>query len=179
MFKLKSAMSYRPVRTLTAFGVAAVLTSGGASAQQSSQGVPNNTQGTNYSAAGTLACDISAGLGLIVGSSRTMTCTFTPNQGRPEIYEGSIRRFGLDVGVTAQTQLVWAVLATTTTLRPGILAGEYVGTSADASLGLGAGANLLVGGSNRSVSLQPLSVQAQAGINVAAGVSQLTLALNR
>jgi Protein of unknown function (DUF992) len=167
----KSRVAHVSLSALFATGLALGAT-GGAIAQSSAPA-------PNYSAAGTLSCDISAGLGLIVGSSRTMTCTFTPNQGRPEVYQGSIRRFGLDLGVTAQTQLVWAVLATTTSLRPGVLTGEYVGTSADASLGLGAGANILIGGSNRSVSLQPLSVQAQAGINVAAGVSALTLTLDR
>ncbi len=129
--------------------------------------------------AGTLICDISAGLGLIVGSSRTMTCRFSPSRGRPEVYEGTIRRFGLDLGITAGTQLVWVVLSTGSNRRAGDLAGEYVGAAADASLGVGGGGSLLVGGSNRTISLQPLSIQAQAGVNVAAGVSQLVLNYRR
>ncbi len=129
--------------------------------------------------AGTLMCDISAGLGLIVGSSRTMTCRFSPSRGRQEVYDGTIRRFGLDLGITAGTQLVWVVLSTGSNRRPGDLAGEYVGAAADASLGIGGGGSLLVGGSNRAISLQPLSVQAQAGVNVAAGVSQLVLNYRR
>jgi hypothetical protein len=146
---------------------------------QAQQQVPNNIVPQRQNAAGTLTCDISAGLGLIVGSSRTMVCTFVPTSGRPELYDGTIRRFGLDLGVTAGTQLVWAVLSTDDSRRPGSLTGEYLGGTADASLGVGAGASLLVGGSNRGIALQPLSVQTQAGVNVAAGVSQLLLDFDR
>ncbi len=143
------------------------------------QPTPRAPMPSQQNMAGTLTCDISAGLGLIVGSSRSMACTYSPSSGRPETYTGTIRRFGLDLGVTAGAQLVWVVLTSGDARRPGSLAGDYVGATADASLGLGAGANLLVGGSNRTVSLQPLSVQAQTGVNVAAGVSQLSLARAR
>jgi hypothetical protein len=167
---------FRPSRTAVALAILFSTTSFLAKAQQL---VPDNVVPQRQNAAGTLTCDISAGLGLIVGSSRTMVCTFVPTNGRPELYDGTIRRFGLDLGVTAGTQLVWAVLSSGEARQVGSLSGEYVGGSVDASLGLGAGANLLVGGSNRGIALQPLSVQAQAGVNVAAGVSQLLLSFDR
>jgi hypothetical protein len=124
---------------------------------------------------GVLDCDVSGGIGLIIGSRKQMTCTYTPSgQGKREVYTGSIGKFGLDVGATAGGRMVWAVHAATAG-GPAALAGTYAGASADASVGAGLGANVLVGGSNRTVALQPLSVQAQAGLNLAVGVAALTL----
>lgn len=125
--------------------------------------------------AGVLDCDVSAGIGLIIGSRKQVTCSFTPSAGGPrEVYVGSIGKFGLDVGATAGGRMVWAVFAPTNAPRAA-LAGTYVGASAEASAGPGLGANALVGGSNRTVALQPLSVQGQAGVNLAVGVAGLTL----
>jgi hypothetical protein len=125
--------------------------------------------------AGTLTCDISAGIGMIITSHKDVTCMFTPSQPGPrEVYVGSINKFGLDLGATAGGQIVWAVYAPTTR-RFGALAGHYSGASAEATVGAGLGANVLIGGSNRTVALQPLSVQGQAGLNVAAGVAELNL----
>jgi len=129
--------------------------------------------------AGTLGCDISAGIGLIIGSQRTVSCTFTPSTPGPvEFYTGTISKFGLDVGVTSGGVMTWLVYAPTS--RPlGALAGEYGGAAAEASFVAGLGANVLLGGSNRTVALQPLSVQGQMGINVAAGVAGLQLRFMR
>lgn len=124
---------------------------------------------------GTLSCDISGGIGLIVTSKKDVTCMFTPTAGGPrEVYTGSIAKFGLDIGATSGGEMVWAVDAPTDR-RFGALAGTYTGATGEATVGVGAGANVLVGGSNRTVSLQPLSVQGQAGLNVAAGVAELRL----
>jgi hypothetical protein len=124
---------------------------------------------------GTLTCDISAGIGLIITSKKDVTCMFTPTAPGPkEVYVGSISKFGLDIGATTGGQMVWAVDAPTTR-RFGALAGTYTGATGEATVGAGVGANVLVGGSNRTVSLQPLSVQGQAGLNVAAGVAELRL----
>ena len=125
--------------------------------------------------AGTLVCDVSGGVGLIVTSQREMACTFTNSRGELEVYTGVIRRFGLDLGATAGGQLVWSVFAPSGPFARGALAGVYAGASAEASVGAGLGANVLFGGSNRSVALQPLAVQGQAGFNVAAGVVDLEL----
>lgn len=128
---------------------------------------------------GVLQCDISMGIGLIIGSQRQVNCEFTPNERSPrEIYIGSITRFGLDIGVTAGGYMTWAVHSETTR-RTGVLEGVYAGASAEATLGVGLGANVLIGGSNRTVALQPVSVESQAGLNIAAGVAELRLQLAR
>jgi hypothetical protein len=124
---------------------------------------------------GSLTCDVSAGIGLIIGSQRNVSCTFTPSLPGPiEYYTGTISKLGVDLGVTAGGVMVWLVFAPTN--RPvGALAGTYVGGSAEASVVAGVGANALLGGSNRSVALQPLSVSGQVGLNIAAGVAGLEL----
>lgn len=124
---------------------------------------------------GTLNCDVSGGIGLIVGSRREINCLFTPSYpAPPEQYIGTITKVGLDIGITGGGQLVWSVLQSTTRRR-GVLAGSYTGASAEVSALVGLGANLLVGGNDRSVALQPLSVQGQTGINIAAGVAEIAL----
>ncbi len=125
--------------------------------------------------AGSLTCDVSAGLGLILGSQRQVYCTFTPAvPGAVEVYTGSITRIGLDLGATAGGVMIWMVYSPTA--RPaGALAGEYAGPSAEASFIAGLGANVLVGGSGSTVALQPVSVQGQAGLNLAAGIAGLQL----
>jgi hypothetical protein len=105
-------------------------------------------------------------------------CTYQPADKNlaPENYHGTISKIGLDVGVTGETLISWVVLAPNADLyAPGALAGDYVGASAEASAAIGAGANVLVGGSNRTFSLQPLSVQAQTGVNIAVGVTEFKL----
>jgi hypothetical protein len=125
--------------------------------------------------AGTLSCDISAGIGFIIGSQKRVACVFTPSQPGPrEVYVGNITKFGLDVGVTTGGQMAWGVYAPTTR-RFGALAGSYGGASAEATVGVGGGINVLFGGSDRTVMLQPLSVEGQTGFNVAAGVTGLEL----
>jgi hypothetical protein len=126
--------------------------------------------------AGTLECSLSSSIGLIVGSQRNVACNFKPDGGPPEAYTGVMTRVGLDVGVTGGGAIIWSVF-TSTNRYAGMLAGTYVGASAEASIAAGLGANVLVGGSNRSVALQPLSVQGQVGLNIAAGVSSLELHL--
>lgn len=125
---------------------------------------------------GVLTCNTSASLGLIVGSRQNVRCSFSPdNGGPPENYVGHIGRLGLDLGVRGGGVMVWGVVMPTSGYHHGALAGHYVGVNADASLGLGAGAKVLVGGSHRSVSLQPLTVSGQVGLNLALGVAGLTL----
>jgi Protein of unknown function (DUF992) len=155
---------YRPLSALAALSVIAVVASPVVTMAQAER-----------TKAGTLTCDISGGIGLIITSHKDLTCMFTPSEPGPrEVYVGGISKFGLDLGATAGGEMVWAVYAPTTR-RFGALAGEYAGASAEATVGAGLGANVLVGGSNRTVALQPLSVQGQAGLNVAAGVAELIL----
>jgi hypothetical protein len=124
---------------------------------------------------GVLECLSNPTFGVIVGSVRTMTCVFKPTQGFEQIYSGTRARVGLDLGFQASAAIAWAVFAPTVQVRPGELAGTYAGVSADAAAGLGVGANALIGGSNNTVALQPLSLEGQVGINVALGVSALSL----
>lgn len=123
---------------------------------------------------GVLTCAARGSQGFIIGSSRDLRCRFK-RQGRDEYYRGTIDKLGIDIGSTKQATIGWAVLAPTANVPPRSLNGTYAGVSAEATVGLGVGANALVGGSQRSFVLQPLSVQAQQGLNVAAGVSQLRL----
>ena len=124
---------------------------------------------------GQLTCSVSSGLGLIITSSKELFCRFRSAAGYTEHYYGRIRKFGLDIGATNRGVLAWAVFAPTAGPRRHALAGEYVGVAASATVGAGLGANALVGGFNRSFTLQPLSVQAQTGLALAAGVASMTL----
>lgn len=124
---------------------------------------------------GVLSCDVAGGVGVIVASSRAVDCTFERSVGgRSERYKGTIDRVGLDIGITGKAVMAWVVFAPGK-LKRGALAGSYAGISAEASVAVGVGANALLGGSNKSIALQPLSVQAQTGLNVAAGVAALRL----
>jgi uncharacterized protein DUF992 len=124
---------------------------------------------------GGLTCDTGPRIGLLVGSRQRMACVFRSNTGREYRYRGRITRLGIDVGVTGGGRLFWAVFAPTTHIGPGALRGTYVGAGGSASVGFGLGANVLVGGSNRTISLQPLSIEGQFGINLALGVAGLRL----
>lgn len=123
---------------------------------------------------GQLTCTVEGGFGLIIASKKDMTCTFNAANGAVELYTGSISKFGIDIGVTKEATMVWVVFAPGK-VNPGALRGKYVGATAEATAGVGAGANVLVGGFNKSITLQPLSVQGQTGLNVAAGVGVLNL----
>lgn len=125
--------------------------------------------------AGTLTCDTSARVGLVLGSRQDMRCVFLAANGQQYIYRGLIRRLGLDIGITRGGTLLWRVFARNSQIGRGTLRGSYIGASANVALGLGLGAKLLIGGSRRSVVLQPLSVEGLIGINLALGVANLTL----
>jgi hypothetical protein len=149
---------------------AAAFIGAGALATPSAQAQPSRVQ------VGTLSCSLSAGIGMIVGSQRNVSCLFRTDNGPEEAYTGTMTRIGLDIGVTGGSQIVWGVFAGTNRYT-GMLTGTYAGASAEATVAAGLGANVLVGGSNRSVALQPLSVGGQVGLNVAAGIGSLELHL--
>jgi Protein of unknown function (DUF992) len=129
---------------------------------------------------GVLTCKTSASIGLIVGSHQKIRCSFAPDTGGPpDNYIGYINRVGLDLGVRGGGVMVWTVVVPTTGVPHGALTGTYAGAAADASLGLGAGAKVLVGGSHRAITLQPLSVSGQVGVNLALGVAGLSLRSTR
>ncbi len=125
---------------------------------------------------GTLTCDVSAGIGLILTQKQTMTCTFQAAAGGPpDMYTGRIDEFGLALGAVQQGALVWGVVAPASGVPLGALAGSYVGVGAQATAGVGLGANALVGGTGRAFALQPVTVQGQTGVNIAAGITTVTL----
>ncbi|MES2710470.1 MAG: DUF992 domain-containing protein [Pseudomonadota bacterium] len=124
---------------------------------------------------GSLRCDVAPGTGFVFGSTRNISCVFSPTSGRTERYNGEINRYGVDIGFVGSAVILWGVLATSQDVRPGLLAGTYVGASAGATAGVGVGANVLLGGSNRSIALQPISIEGNTGLNLALGVGELTL----
>ncbi len=125
--------------------------------------------------AGILQCQGGQNVGFVVGSVTSLECVFQSEGRRPEPYLATVRRVGVDLGFTEQTQLAWAVNAPTRAVRRGDLAGNYGGVGANASVGVGFGGNFLVGGPENAYALQPVSVQGQTGLNVAAGVAQIEL----
>ena len=125
---------------------------------------------------GRLVCTSSPRVGLVLGSAQELRCVFAASRPpRQYVYDGRIRRVGLDLGVTSAGSLSWAVFARNSRVGPGTLRGSYVGASGRVAVGPGLGANVLVGGSRRSIMLQPLSIERSIGLNLAAGVTNLTL----
>jgi hypothetical protein len=125
---------------------------------------------------GGLSCRSAGGVGFLIGSVMNFQCIFIPSYGGPpHRYYGVIRHLGVDLGFTQGVSMGWAVFAPTGYIRPGDLAGSYGGVQAGASVGVGIGANALIGGSNNTFALQPVSGQAQAGLNVSAGLAGLEL----
>lgn len=125
---------------------------------------------------GQLYCNVSGGVGLIVTSRRALNCEYTPASGAArQHYLGTISRYGLDIGPQGPGKLTWDVVSLGGAVGPGALSGDYTGATASATVGVGVGANALIGGANGGVTLQPLSVEAQSGLNVAAGVGALAL----
>jgi Protein of unknown function (DUF992) len=125
---------------------------------------------------GRLLCDSGARIGLGLGSTQSLRCVFhTGNPPRQYVYVGRIRRAGIDLGATSAGTLSWAVFARNSRIGPGTLRGSYVGASGNVTVGPGLGLNVLIGGSRRTIVLQPLSVERTIGFNLAAGVTSLTL----
>jgi hypothetical protein len=125
---------------------------------------------------GMLTCKLNPSIGFIIAGHQTMECRYVPSDGGPpQAYEGALNTVGIDIGISAGGVLGWAVLAPTGGIPAGALAGEYVGASGDLGIGIGAGANVLIGGSARTFALQPISLEGSIAVNVALGVSGLKL----
>ncbi|MDP1584608.1 MAG: DUF992 domain-containing protein [Bradyrhizobium sp.] len=144
---------------------ALVATSAAAQAQQPMQRVQ----------VGVLECRGGASVGFIVGSVTNLGCVLRVDGMPEDRYVATIRKVGLDLGITQESALAWGVFAPVARLGPGDLAGNYAGVQGSATLGVGAGGNLLVGGSNNTIALQPLSLQGQVGVSIAAGLESLEL----
>jgi len=127
---------------------------------------------------GVLDCIVEGGTGFLFGSTKDVKCTYRPAGGEfaPENYFGVIQKYGIDIGFTGDAIMQWLVVAPNADVYvPGALSGDYVGASAEITAAIGAGANILVGGSSQSFTLQPVSVQAQTGLNLALGVASFQL----
>jgi hypothetical protein len=125
---------------------------------------------------GTLSCDVSAGVGMILMQKQSLVCTFRPDGGgAPDNYSGKIVDYGVGIGEVSSGHLVWGVIAADRGLAKGALAGTYAGVGAQAAVGAGVGANVLIGGTGRAFSLQPLSVEGMTGLNIAGGITTVSL----
>ncbi len=131
----------------------------------------------SWTQVGALSCKVDPNVGFIFVGHQPMQCTFTPTltPSALQYYDGAINTVGIDIGVSAGSALAWGVFAPTSGVTQGALAGEYVGASGDIGIGVGAGANILLGGSARTFALQPLSLQGSLAFNVVLGVSSLKL----
>ena len=125
--------------------------------------------------AGVLECRSGGTVGYIIGSVTELSCIFRPDFGPRQLYRATLTRAGIDIGATAVTSLAWGVFAPTRQLGLGDLSGNFGGVTAGATVGIGLGANVLYGGSNNSVALQPLSVEGAVGLNVFGGIAGMAL----
>src|SRR5213596_1005615 len=124
---------------------------------------------------GVLECRGGASVGFIVGSVTNLGCVLRAEGAPEDRYVATIRKVGIDLGITQESSLAWVVYAPVERIGPGDLSGDYAGAQGSASVGVGVGGNVLVGGSANSIALQPLSVQGQVGLSVAAGLESLEL----
>ncbi|QDW37970.1 DUF992 domain-containing protein [Bradyrhizobium sp. KBS0727] len=137
---------------------------------------PASAQSPSWTQTGMLSCKLNPSIGFIIVGHQSMECRFVPSMpGPPQLYEGALNTVGIDIGIIGGGALAWGVLAPTAGVPAGALAGTYVGASGDVALGLGVGANVLVGGSNRSFALQPVSVEGSVALDVTLGLSALQL----
>ncbi len=149
-------------RQLCASALLAVLAPGVASAQSLKVGV--------------LQCHLSGGVGMILMQNQSLDCVFRNRAGGPSShYLGRLTNVGANIGISGPGRMVWGVLAATNDLAPGALAGDFVGAQGSVAVGAGAGGAVLVGGSNKSISLQPISVSVGTGLNLSAGIGSLNL----
>lgn len=167
-------MAFAKTATAGALVLAAGLASGTALAQNNEDAPkadPNRVE------VGVLDCVVEGGSGFVFGSTKDVSCTYTPaDSGPKETYFGAISKYGIDIGKTDVTYMTWGVFAPTVDeFSPGNLVGDYYGVSAEATAGAGVGANVLIGGSDETISLQPISVTGQTGLNFALAVSELEL----
>ena len=158
-------MAYRTKILAAALGVAALLSA-----------LPVISTSAVAGPVGQLVCNVSGGAGFVITSSRGLNCEYSPSSGAPpQHYVGTINNFGLTLGDQGPGKLTWGVVSVGGAVGPGALAGTFQGASASASAGQGIGTNALFGGDNGSITFQPLSIQTESGVNVAAGVSSMSL----
>ena len=163
-------------RSIWAVLGATVLVVGAAQYGQSHAQAPGSAQATGKQGVniGSLTCNVAGGVGFVFGSSKELSCLFARTDGIAEPYKGSVKKYGIDIGFTKEAHVVWLVFAPGA-ISSGALSGSYAGVTASVAAGLGLGANVLVGGSSKQITLQPLSVEGSVGLNVAAGLAEVQL----
>jgi hypothetical protein len=149
--------------------VLAAASIGAIAAATSAQAAPHGVK------VGLLTCHVESGWGYVIGSSRDVRCDFQPSEGERDRYTGSISKLGVDIGYTSSADIVWEVVAPSSDVRAGALQGDYAGATASATVGVGVGAHVLLGGFDKSIALQPVSVEGNTGLDVAAGIGELSL----
>ncbi len=161
---------------LAAAGAVTLIVGTATSAFAQTPPSPGTPQAAGKSGAnvGSLTCNVAGGVGFVFGSSKDLSCLFTRTNGVAERYSGSIKKFGIDIGFTKEAQIVWLVFAPGN-IAPGALAGAYGGATVSGTVGVGAGANVLLGGSSKQITLQPVSVEGSVGLNVAGGIAEVEL----
>lgn len=136
---------------------------------------PAIAQDTARGRVGTLTCSMSPSVGFVVGSQAQLNCIYASmRRGPRRAYVGTVDTVGLNIGATSGGRMSWAVYAPPGG-RPGMLAGDYSGAAAGATVGAGPGTNTLARGPDRAIVLQPLAIQGQSGVNLALGISHMTL----
>ena len=155
-------------------GAAALLSTAVGHVQQPTAAAGSAPDGSTGVNVGSLSCNVAGGTGFVFGSTKALSCIFTRTDGLGERYAGEIKRYGIDIGYTKEAAIVWLVFAPGNIAR-GALAGNYVGATMQGTVGVGAGANVLVGSGNKQITLQPVSVEGSVGLNVAGGVAEIAL----
>ncbi len=163
------------IRTTMLSGAAALLLAvPGVASSQTSQPAASGSAGVQ---AGFLSCHVASGWGFVIGSSRNLKCVWEPEKGVSYNYTGKVGQFGVDLGYHRSSVLLWTVVAATSDKGAKSLEGTYAGVTAQAAIGVGAGVSALIGGFDKSITLQPIAISGEKGLNAAAGVQTITLKL--
>lgn len=124
---------------------------------------------------GVLQCHLSGGVGMILFENQLLDCVYKGLSAPPQHYIGRLTNVGANIGVSGPGEMIWDVVTAATKVDPGQLTGDYVGAQGSVAVGAGGGGAVLVGGSHKSISLQPVSVSVGSGLNLSAGFGNLNL----
>lgn len=128
---------------------------------------------------GTLTCKTVPGTRttLLVHSSVDVSCFYKEGLVEEKYKGESGIALGVDLNIKQNETLLWAVFAPASDVsaKNYALAGKYTGAKASATVGVGVGANVLIGGGKKSFTLQPVSLTGATGVGVAGGLGYLYL----
>ncbi len=127
---------------------------------------------------GALTCKTvpDSGVSLIIHSTENVTCEFKSTSGGVEHYKGETGvGLGFDISYDRNTTMVYAVMSADYKAGDHQLAGKYFGAGGSATAGVGVGAQALIGGGKKNISLQPVAVSSSEGAGLSAGITYLYL----